>query len=352
MNPCLPDKEIMLRAFLHRDPEFEDVFVAGIRTTGIFCRPTCPARKPMPENVEFFTTPAEALKSGYRPCFRCRPMEPSRRTPGWLRPLLHAVDNHPSRRWTEKDMENFGVNPTRVRRWFKSHHGITFLAYLRARRLGEAFSRVQSGQSIAESGLDAGYDSLSGFCNAIQKATGQSPGKLQKQNWLRLTEIQTPLGPLLAAADESRIYLCEFWDRRNLESQFISLKKDLGLAVFPGSTPLLEQLATEIHEYFEGRRTLFDVSLDIPGSSLQKVVWEALRAIPYGHTRTYGELAENIGRPRAVRNVARIIGQNRLAILLPCHRVINRQGGLSGYGGGLWRKQFLLNLEQENLAKP
>ena len=335
----------MYRAFAERDPTFEGLFVAGVRTTGIFCRPTCPARKPMRENVEFFPRAGDAIAAGYRPCQRCRPLEADGTPPVWLQPLLEAVDADPDRRWTQGDIREFGVDPVRVRRWFRERYGMTFLAYLRARRLGQAFSRLREGAGVSESALEAEYDSLSGFCDALRRATGCSPGEAKARPVLRVEQAPSPLGPILLAGDEKAVYLVEFRDRRRLETQFAVLEKRLGVVFFPGETGPLRCIRGELTAYFAGKLRSFTSPLCFPGTHHQQRVWQALLEVPYGETRSYGELAEAIGRPAAVRSVARAVGENRLAIVLPCHRIVGADGRLTGYGGGLWRKRYLLSLE-------
>ncbi len=164
----LPTQAVMMRAFLQGDASFDGIFLTAVRTTGIFCRPTCPARKPKPENVAFYRTPHEALQSGYRPCKRCRPLEPAGDTPDWLRPLLADLEQDPARRWTDQDLRDRGFSPERVRRWFQTHHGMSFHAYHRARRLGAALGQVQQGTDVTRAAFDSGYGSLSGFGEALQ----------------------------------------------------------------------------------------------------------------------------------------------------------------------------------------
>ncbi len=341
----LPDEERMYRAFSERDPSFEGIFVAGVRTTGIFCRPTCSARKPLPANVEFFPRAGGALAAGYRPCQRCRPLDAPDSTPGWLRPLLDAVEADPGRRWTTSEIGDFGIDPARVRRWFQARHGMTFLAYLRARRLGRAFSRIREGGNISDSALEADYDSVSGFCDALHRATGGSPREARGRPVLNVTQMSSPLGPILVAGDDKAVYLVEFRDRRRLESQFAALEKRLGVVFFPGETEPIKRIRDEITDCFAGKLRDFRTPLRYPGTPLQEQVWQALLDVPYGETRTYGQLAAGIGRPAAVRAVARAVGENRLAIVLPCHRIVGADGRLTGYGGGLWRKRYLLALE-------
>lgn len=336
----------MMDAFHRRDPAYEGVFVTAVRTTGIFCRTTCSARKPNPENVEFFGTCRDALLAGYRPCKRCSPLTPVGEAPAWLAPVLEAVDADPARRWRDQDLRDMGVDPARARRWFQSHHGMTFHGYSRARRLGEALGQIQDGQDVTRSAFDAGYDSLSGFAEAFRKLTGGTPSALKDATVVHATRIPTPLGPMVAAATADELVLLEFADRRMLPTQFKRLRRALNCVFLPGESPVFPALRTQLDEYFAGARRDFQLPLATHGTPFQEEVWEALRLIPAGETRSYADLAREIGRPTAVRAVARSNGDNRLAILIPCHRVVGSDGSLTGYGGGLWRKRRLLDLER------
>lgn len=342
----LPPRPEMLRAFTRRDPAYEGVFLTAVRTTGIFCRPTCPARRPRPDNVEFFATSAEALLAGYRPCRRCRPMEPVGETPRWLAGLLREVDRDPARRWRDPDLRALGLDPSRVRRWFKAHHGMTFHAYSRARRLGTALGRIRRGDAVTPSAFDAGYDSLSGFNEAFRKLAGSSPtAAASRGETVSVTRIPTPLGPMVAAATEKALCLLEFADRRMLPTQLGRLNRYVPGVLTPGDNEVLRRVGGQLEEYFAGSRRTFDVPLRTPGTPFQERVWRELRKIPAGETVSYGALARRIGRPGAVRAVGRANGDNRVAILIPCHRVVGADGNLTGYGGGLWRKRRLLEIE-------
>lgn len=349
-HALLPNRDTMYQAFVEKDPSFEGLFVMGVRTTGIFCRPTCPARKPKPENVEFFPRCGDALAAGYRPCKRCQPLQAKGTTPDWLKPLLAAVDADPSRRWTSQDVRDFGIEPARVRRWFQAEHGMTFLAYLRSRRLGEAFSRIKSGSDILEAAATADYDSVSGFCDALRKRSGTSATKSKERLQLRVHQVASPLGPIMVAGTEEMVYLVEFWDRRMLETQFTVLEKRLNAVFFPGETNATRELAKELELYFSGKLTVFKTPIQFPGTEHQKQVWQGLLDVPTGTTWTYRQLAAHIGKPSAVRSVARAVGENRFAIVIPCHRIVGSDGNLTGYGGGLWRKRFLLGHETKNLG--
>ena len=335
----------MMQAFLGGNPDYDGVFVTAVKTTGIFCRPSCPARKPRPENVEFFGSPRDALLAGYRPCKRCTPLADIGAAPPWLAPLLAAIEEDPARRWTDADLRDLGLTPDRVRRWFKANHGMTFHAYSRARRLGEALGQIRRGERVIDAALDAEYESLSGFNEAFVKLFGDPPSRAGEPV-VHIDRLLTPLGPMLAGASDAGVCLLEFADRRMLETQLDRLRSRVGARLVPGTSALLGELARQLRAYFAGELEFFDLPLDLPGTVFQETVWAALRDIPYGETRSYAELAAAIGRPKAVRAVARANGDNRVAILVPCHRVIGADGSLTGYGGRLWRKQKLLAHER------
>ena len=348
----LPAEDEMWQAFTRRDPDYDGLFITAVVTTGIFCRPTCPARKPRRENVRFYGTPNEALQDGYRPCRRCRPMARPGETPPWLDGLLDALEREPGRRIPDAELRRHGLDPTRVRRWFQRHHGMTFHAYQRARRLGHALGRLSLGDDIVTTAYRSGFESLSGFNDAVQRLTGDSPGRARGATVVHLTRIPTPLGPMLAGATDTALCLLEFTDRRKLETQLRDTGRRLDAVLVPGETDLSRLAADELDRYFAGDLTAFTVPLETSGTPFQQAVWAELRTIPYGTTRSYGEQARRIGRPTAVRAVAQANGDNRIAIIIPCHRVIGADGTLTGYGGGLWRKRRLLELERGQLEIP
>jgi AraC family transcriptional regulator of adaptative response/methylated-DNA-[protein]-cysteine methyltransferase len=344
-NGSLPKPNEMARALMERDAAYEGVFFAAVRTTGIFCRPTCPAKKPKPDNVEFFGSAQEALLAGYRACLRCRPLEPRGATPDWLRPLLEDVQADSSRRWRDEDLRARGLDPARVRRWFKEQHGMTFQAYDRARRLGLALGKIRNGADASTPAYEHGFESLSGFRDAFRRIVGETPARSRDARQVIFTRILIPLGLMLAGATDDAVVILEFMDRRMLQTQLRAVCRRLGGAVTPGTNAVLDQLERELNAYFEGELRDFTVPLASMGTPFQQAVWDALRRIPYGETRSYEAQARSIGQPESVRAVARANGDNRIAIVIPCHRVIGKNGKLVGYGGGLWRKQFLLDLE-------
>jgi AraC family transcriptional regulator of adaptative response/methylated-DNA-[protein]-cysteine methyltransferase len=343
----LPSFDEMYAALTERNSEYEGVFFVGVRTTGIFCRPTCSARKPKRENVQFYLTATDCLSAGFRPCKKCRPLEVFGAAPKWLTDFLVEVESDRSRRWSDIELKEHGIQPEKIRRWFKSHHGMTFQSYLRSRRLADAMGQIQVGKSVTGAAFDNGYQSLSGFRDAFQKWCGEAPTRIDKDALpLTINRIPTPLGPMVAAADDESVWLLEFADRRMLETQFKRLIKYTSRPLATGSNDLLVELTVQLKEYFEGRRTEFDLPLSYPGTEFQTKVWGQLRKIPYGTTLSYEGLARKIGKKGAQRAVGRANGDNRLALLIPCHRVIRSDGTLSGYAGGLWRKQRLLDIER------
>lgn len=343
---ALPSEKTMYNAMLNKDKSFEGIFYAGVKTTGIFCRPCCPARKPEKKNVEFFASTKDAILAGYRPCKRCKPMEPFGSAPDWLKSLLDEFNRDDSIRWKDADLRARNLDPARVRRWFKQNHNMTFQAYVRSIRLGKALGNLKHGEDITQTAFEHGYNSLSGFREAIKKITGISAGKSANAVTVYINRILTPVGPMLAGATNEGVCLLEFMDRRMLNTQLKILTRRLNCNFTPGTNKHLDKLSQELKEYFKGSLKNFTLPLVTPGTEFQNKVWDTLTKIPSGETISYEDLAKRIGNPAAVRAVAKSNGDNRIAIIIPCHRVIGKDGNLTGYGGGLWRKKYLIELEK------
>ncbi len=342
----LPSVKTMYDALVNKDISFEGIFYAGVKTTGIFCRPTCPARKPDIKNVEFFSTTKDALLAGFQPCKRCRPMQPLGKAPEWIASLIKEISENDLIRWKDSDLRERNYDPNTVRRWFKKNHKITFHAYVRSLRLGKALGRLKHGEDITQTAFEHGYESLSGFRDAIKKISGMTAGKAGNSTVVYLNRILTPLGPMLAGATNEGVCLLEFMDRRMLETQLKILVKRFNCSFVPGSNDIISKLNVELKEYFKGSLKNFTIPVIVPGTEFQSMVWKNLRTIPFGQTISYESLAKKIGKPAAVRAVGKANGDNRIAIVIPCHRVIGKDGNLTGYGGGLWRKKFLIELER------
>ena len=343
----LPPADTMYDALVRRDPSFEGIFFTGVRTTGIFCRPTCSARKPARENVEFFPTPSEALHGGYRPCLRCQPMDPDKQPPKLIERLRAEVEKAPGGRLTDKELSALAIDPSTARRQFKRHYGMTFQAYHRARRMGLALREVRKGARVEEAQDASGFESASGFREAFAKIFGESPSQESGRGCLFAERIETPLGAMLAIADDAGLRLLEFADRRALERELGILRQRLRAKIVPGEHAHLTAIREQLAEYFAGTRAAFDVPLAPVGSEFQTRTWETLRAIPHAETRSYSWMAEQLKIPGASRAVGRANGTNMLCVIIPCHRVIRADGTLCGYGGGVWRKKWLLEHERK-----
>lgn len=344
----LPSKTVMYNALLERDSSFEGIFFVGVKTTGIFCRPTCHAKKPKLQNIEFFDSAKDAMLKGYRACKLCHPLEVSGKFPDWLSPLMEEIEKNPSIRIKDYELTQRGLDPARTRRWFKANMGMTFQAYLRTLRISNAFGKIKYGEKVTEAAFSSDYESLSGFNSIFRKTTGFSPQSSRHEKLIMITRILTPLGPMLAGATENGICLLEFVDRKMIETQLKRIKKIYSAELVPGESSFFPELDKQVGEYFAGKRKVFDIPLEKEGTKFQEKVWKELLEIPYGKTRSYEDQAIAIGNRNAVRAVAKANGDNRIAIIIPCHRVIGKDGSLTGYGGGIWRKQYMLDLEKKN----
>lgn len=343
----LPPFPTMYRALCTRDSSFEGIFIAGVRTTGIFCRPTCSAKKPAEQNVEFFATPSDALHGGYRPCLRCKPMDPAQRPPELIERLRAEVEKAPGGRITEKELRDLAIDPSTARRQFKRHYGMTFQAYHRARRMGMALRNVRKGARVDETQVESGFDSASGFREAFTRMFGEPPTAAKRKNCLFAERIETPLGMMVAIADDEGLRLLEFVNRRALEREIGILRKRLRASVVPGEHKYLDQIRAELADYFAGRSLKFKTPIAPVGSPFQMRAWKLLHKVPPGETSSYSWMAEELGVPGGRRAVGRANGTNMLCLIIPCHRIIRADGTLGGYGGGLWRKHWLLEHERK-----
>lgn len=333
-----------------RDRTYADAFFVGVKSTGIFCRPGCPARLPKFENCQFCDTAKEALSLGYRACKRCHPASHSGEASTLIKQLIGAIEDEPEKRWREADIKALGLDPSTARRKFQKRFGLTFTQYARQRRLGRAAKELMRGDKVINAQLTAGYESASAFRKAFAKTFGTAPAKSSAAP-LFIDWLSTPLGPMLAICDESHLYMLEFTVRKNMERGFTKLRKAYGRAVIPGRTPITEQIEAELKAYFEGNLKKFETPLAPTGTDFQNQVWKALCDIPFGTSCSYSELAKAVENEKAVRAVASSNANNGLALIIPCHRVIAKGSGLGGYAGGLDKKQWLLEHEKRHSEK-
>jgi AraC family transcriptional regulator of adaptative response/methylated-DNA-[protein]-cysteine methyltransferase len=334
------------QALVDKDSQYVGIYYAGVKTTGIFCISTCRARKPKQENVVFYSSAKEALQHGFRPCKVCQPTATVDNPPEEIQILLKMLADDPDIRIKDYTLRIMGYSPEKVRRWFKQHHQLPFQAYQRMIRLNAAYEQLKNGASITSAALDSGYESLSGFGYSFKKTFQNSPKSKVLDTLIYLHRFTTPLGPMYAAATDQGLCLLEFTDRRMLETEFEDLTRRLKARIVVGQNSIIKEALLQLEAYFSGADLRFDIQLDTPGTDFQKQVWRELQTIPIGQTRSYQEQATAIGNAKAVRAVANANGHNRVSIIIPCHRVIGSDGQLTGYGGGLPRKQWLLDHER------
>ena len=343
-------EEVKYKAFAEKDVSFEGLFIVAVKTTGIFCRVGCTARQPKKENVEFYENAQEAILHGYRPCKICSPLEKAGTTPTQILELLNELNSNPALRLKDEDIISRGIEPNTLRRWFKKTHGITFHAFQRMQRINSAFTKLREGSTVSTAAFDSGYESLSGFSESFSSLLGASPSKSKNKQVMQMTRFETPLGPMFACATNEGICLLEFADRRMLETELKTLSKQFNAVVLQGENKYFEPLKQQLNEYFDGKRKEFDIPLVLIGTDFQKEVWKELMRIPYGTTRSYKRQAIALNKLAAIRAVAQANGMNKIAIIVPCHRVIGEDGSMTGYGGGIWRKKRLLDIEKSQTS--
>lgn len=343
----LPDPDTLYAALLARNESFDGQAFVCVSTTGVFCRLTCPARKPKRENCTFYPTIGQCIEAGFRPCKRCHPLQAAALADPTIAALLQELDKRPYLRWSEDHVAKLGYDLSTVRRSFKRQFGMTFLEMARQRRIREGFETLALGGKVITAQHEASFDSASAFRAAFARLLGKSPAELQSDKLLRATWIPTPLGDMIAVSSRNHLHLLEFVDRKGLPAELKKLERNSKEGIGIGTMPPSEQAAAELAEYFAARSARFLTPLAAPASAFTQHVWDALRQIPAGETRSYSDIARQIGHPAATRAVARANGANQIAIMIPCHRVIGADGSLTGYGGGLWRKQRLIEIERD-----
>ncbi|WP_440877270.1 bifunctional transcriptional activator/DNA repair enzyme AdaA [Thalassotalea sp. PLHSN55] len=333
------------QALVARDTQYVGVFYVGVKTTNIFCIASCRARKPKFENVEFYTSVKEVMSAGFRPCKICKPTENSCEAPNQVQLALALVKENPTEKITDFQLKQKGVSPELIRRWFNKNYGMTFQAYQRMFRINNAYQSLKKGKSNTEVAFDNGYESLSGFGYTFKKIVGKAPSASTNTGVILISRVTTPLGPMFICATENGICLLEFVERKMLETEFKQLQQRLNSIIVHGENKHIVQARQELDEYFQGQRQCFSVAIESPGTDFQQQAWQALMQIPYGQTVSYQAQAKILNKENAVRAIANANGCNRIAIIVPCHRVIGKNGHLTGYAGGLARKQWLLDHE-------
>ncbi|MCA8003119.1 bifunctional DNA-binding transcriptional regulator/O6-methylguanine-DNA methyltransferase Ada [Burkholderia metallica] len=349
MKTAYPTDDARWGAITKRDPHADGAFFYAVRTTGVFCRPTCASRLPRRENVSFFADPAAARAAGFRPCKRCQP-EGLPRELEIVNRACAVLDAHAERITLQALSDAVHVSPFHLQRLFKRVVGVSPRQYQAAQRGAALRQALQSGQPVTQAAVDAGFNSPSRLYASVPRELGMAPSAFRRQGaGLRIdyATAATPLGTVLVAATGQGICRIAFGDEP--AALVGELKDAFARAELVEAPARLAPFVEQIRAYLDGTRHAFDLPLDIAPTAFQQRVWEALTHIPYGETRSYSEIAEALGAPRAVRAVASACASNPVALAIPCHRVVQKGGALSGYRWGVRRKATLLASEARHV---
>jgi AraC family transcriptional regulator of adaptative response/methylated-DNA-[protein]-cysteine methyltransferase len=344
------------QAVLDRDASQDGAFVFAVSSTGIFCRPSCPAKRPRRENVSFFREALAAEQAGFRACLRCHPKAADGNPQSALVRAVcryieqHIVDQHIENRLTLRLLaKEFRRSPFHLQRTFKSVLGVSPKAYIDACRLRQVKQNLQSGHSVTTALYAAGYGSSSRLYERTAAQLGMTPDKYRRgavASIVRYTTAPSPLGRMLIAATDKGICAISFGDSDQQLQQ--GLMREFPFAARRRDDGALSQWRDSLTSLIQGHETNPALPLDIRATAFQRQVWEALQQIPRGETRSYSALAKEIGMPRATRAVARACATNPVAVAIPCHRIVRQDGDLGGYRWGVARKQQLLALERSS----
>ncbi|MDI1295750.1 MAG: bifunctional DNA-binding transcriptional regulator/O6-methylguanine-DNA methyltransferase Ada [bacterium] len=339
----LPDPERCWAAFLRRDRAMDGQFVGAVRTTGIYCKPSCAARHPRRENMIFLPDPAAARAAGFRACLRCRPDEIGRDRQAVAAAIAHieASDEMPR---LDAIAARVGYAPHHFHRLFKRETGLTPAAYARAHRADRLKMALSEAGSVTQAIYEAGYNAPSRAYADAARHLGMTPSAWKEGGrgvTIRHAVVDSSLGPLLVAATDRG--LC----RISFDEGEADLRRHFPQADIVGPDAAFNAMIAQLVALVDNPTLPLDLPVDARGTAFQQAIWSALRAIPPGETRSYGEIAAAIGRPGATRAAGTACGDNALAVLVPCHRVLRSDGSLGGYAYGVDRKQALLARERK-----
>lgn len=341
----------MWQSVLARDAAADGKFVYAVHTTGIYCRPSCPSRRPKSDSVEFFAAPAAAERAGYRPCKRCTPHQADRQRAAVLAACRH-IDAHSGERLTLQTLgRKVGLSPYHLQRLFKQITGVSPRDYQEARRIAQFKHGVRNGRTITAAMLDSGFGSSSRLYEKSARHLGMTPARYRKQGdglAIAYTIFSSPLGEILLAATPQGI--CKVSLGTGASRLEAELRAEFGAAVIKRDDRKLRTYAKKIAGYLGGSHAALDLPLDIRATAFQRKVWNILKSIPHGATRSYSDIARRAGMPTAVRAVATAIASNPVALLIPCHRAVRKNGDLSGYRWGVERKAALLAQESKKAS--
>lgn len=347
-NVARLDADTAWAAFMRRDRAWDGRIMVAVKTTGIYCKPSCPARRPRRENVELFASREEARAAGYRPCLRCKPDEVARDRSAVARAvkLIEAAEGTPS---LGEIARAVGYAPHHFQRIFKRDLGVSPAEYARGLRNRRSETALKANGRVTDAVYEAGYSAPSSFYSDAKERLGMTPSAWREGGrgaTIRWTTFDSPLGRMLIAATDKGI--C----RLTFDDSVESLQRLFPKALICEDAGGLKELVEGALSAIERPLAVHDLPIDVAGTAFQEAVWRELRKIPAGETRSYAEIAAAIGHPRAVRAVGSANGDNHVCVLIPCHRVIRSDGSLGGYGGGIERKKKLLASEGHEPVAP
>lgn len=348
----MPSETAMRRALVQRDANYDGAFFYGVMTTGVYCRPSCPSRQPKPENVRFFRDPAAAEAAGLRECKRCRPRAAHDRTARMIQDLAAYIETHAAEPLTLTRLaERAHLSPAHLQRRFKAALGVSPKMYHDAARLRRLKGGLKAGKSVIDAIAEAGFESTSRVYNHAPRNLGMTPSVYRRGGTgeaIHYAARTTAMGPLLMAATERGVCFAQFG--ASTSALIAQLKSEFPNATHTPSSmtdsPELNAWMQALDAHIVGGAPRPDLPLDLRGTAFQIRVWRFLLQIPEGSVVSYSELAEGIGAPKAVRAAASACAANRIAVLVPCHRVLRGDGALGGYRWGLERKRVLIEQER------
>lgn len=343
---CNMQSETQWQQVMARDARQDGRFVFAVRTTGVYCRPSCPSRRPRRESVEFFVNPQQAERAGYRACLRCKPTQISTRAQAVMR-TRQLLDEAEGTLTLAELSQRVGVSPFHLQRLFKRATGLSPREYQSARRMQHVKRGLRQGDDVTTAIYDAGFGSPSRLYEKSSQHLGMTPGNYRRGGagvTVNYAIAPSALGRLLVAATPRGLCAVRFGDNAaELERE---LHEELHAATLVRDDSAMQPYLQPLLASLRGEHTTVDLPLDVRATAFQKRVWDALKRIPSGEIRSYGEVAREIGDPAAVRAVARACASNPVAIAIPCHRVVRSDGELAGYRWGIARKKKLLEQEK------
>jgi AraC family transcriptional regulator, regulatory protein of adaptative response / methylated-DNA-[protein]-cysteine methyltransferase len=348
MAPIPQDK--WWEAVVGRDATHDGVFFFAVSSTGVYCRPSCPAKRPRRENVTFFRRPDQAEKAGYRACLRCRPGALGENLQiATVKRICRYIEQHLDEPVTLDHLgERFALSPFHLQKTFKKVLGITPKAYADSCRLGLLKRNLQAGRSVTNALYDAGYSSSSRLYERTASHLGMTPDKYRRgavAATIRYTCAESPLGRMLVAATEKGICAIQFGDTDDELAE--GLKREFPFAIRKRDDDGMRSWTNTVLSQLAGHKLNRSLPLDIQATAFQQRVWTHLQSLPFGATQSYQQVAKAIGKPTAARAVARACATNRIAFAIPCHRVVRENGEMGGYRWGVGRKKALLQMEEQ-----